>query len=312
MEFGAAQGMIGVQQLQDVRRVIATGACQPGQDALADVAQRIEPAETPDERVIEGPAGQQDGLVAALDPFHARDRAETLFAFVIDEGVVAADDLESGLPGTQRIVALLAIAAMIGAVQESQTLECRPADQHTEADGDRQARVAAGRDGFDQGTETLDPESIRNGIVRIGARYREDGSVVGERTDQGDARVARRAGEQFLDPAGGDDRVRVEQDHIAGRRRQSPVHVADEAEILVGVRDRDTRLMRLQCVQPAQETQIAAGIVEYADRTVRRRMREHAVETAPDRLVTVEDRDQDFTTLTVQWLNVFRTIHGCR
>ena len=96
-------------------------------------------------------------------------------------------------------------------------------------------------------------------IVLAKARKRTDLRVVRERRDGPDARIGRRAMHDRVEPAGGHDRVGVEQDDIRARQLHSAVCRTGEAQVLRIAQQHDLRMRALlelarnsrQCADPA-------------------------------------------------------------
>ncbi len=71
----------------------------------------------------------------------------------------------------------------------------------------------------------------RRGSVDAEVGERADLGVVGERCGGRDAGVRGEARAQSVDPAGGRDRVGIEQHHVVARTRHGGVDGADETEV---------------------------------------------------------------------------------
>ena len=159
--------------------------------------------------------------------------AEAGGSVVVDERPVGEHGPVAAAVGPHHQVVLLVVAGAVGLVEESELREDPPPHQQAEADRRRDV-VEVGQVGRQQG---VIPLRLRGGAVSqgLGGRQAGDRGVVRPRADEGDHRVAARHAHHLGDRPGEDERVGVEQEHVAAgrdRRLHATVGGPQEAEVL--------------------------------------------------------------------------------
>ena len=189
-------------------------------------------------------ARHQQGHVAR--PELALLPGERAAARVHDERVVGEHVAPAGARGLQAQVVLLAVAQPERGVEAADFVEQRAAHVHAEAHARRQVRIGGHRRPGQCGAHRLGIRTRRPRVVRAEARERADLRVVRERRDRARARVGGGTVHDRVEPAGGDDRVRVEQHDVRARQLHAAVRRAGEALVaLVGEQD-DLRVRALR------------------------------------------------------------------
>jgi hypothetical protein len=161
-------------------------------------------------------------------------RTEAAVAGVLDEcGIVGEVQPAAGERAEAEIVFLAVAEGEAGLVEESEVVEEYAPDVEADADAGREARTAPLRDALHEGRERVDVAAGRQQVLLETARHRAERGVVRQRRDR--AAVAGGGGcvDQLLEPAGGDDRVAIEQHYVVRRCTHTAVHAAGESEAFV-------------------------------------------------------------------------------
>ena len=148
-----------------------------------------------------------------------------------DERVVREHVAPSCARGAQAQVVLLAVTRAEDRVEDAHRVEHRAAQEEAESDARRDVGVRRHRRRGDRRSVGVGIAPGPPRVVLAEARERADLRVVRERRDRADRRVGRRAMQQGVEPAAGDDRVGVEQDDVRARQLHPAIGRPGEAQV---------------------------------------------------------------------------------
>ena len=234
---------------------------------------------------------QQRGVAYAKRLLRSHERPAS---HVHDERVVAEHVAPARPRGAHAEVVLLAVARAECRIEHPDFVEQRATNVEAEADPGRQVRVARHRSRGDCGTHRFGIGSRWPFMVAAEQRIRTDLRVVGKWSDRADSGVGGGAAQQRVEPAGGDDRVGVEQDDVRARAAHAPVRRSREAEVrIVGEQRHVPEPARGDFVEQRPDRRIGRRVVDEHQPVVAAGVGEHGLHAAPQVVGRVVDGNDD-------------------
>ena len=166
---------------------------------------------------------------------------EGLAAGVMNERVLRDANPEAGKARAQAKIIILEIAAAELLVESADALDDRPARKQAKS---HHAANFLDLPGMGRGPFRRELGQLVQIAVTGFPDQLRPGHVIGHRPDDADVRMALQRGQHFFQPAFGDDRVVVEQNHaLAPRNRQSLIVPGGKTEIALVGDDNDVALL---------------------------------------------------------------------
>ena len=225
-------------------------------------------------------------------------------AVMTHEHLIGGDVRKRHLQAALREVDLLAVAGREGEIEVSDEIQRATADVHAVTARRHERGPQAQSAGADGGSSGLKIPVGRGGDqTHPRLRHREVAAVVRQRAGRGDLAVAARRRAQPVEPPGGNDAVRVQDDDVRGRRagkravdvrREADVALAAQVEQCVAVgRSAGIRGAIPEAGDPRARALVGAGVVADEDRHLARRVLEHAAKALGEMVVSTVDGDTD-------------------
>ena len=222
--------------------------------------------------------------------------AERAAAQMDNERIVAENVAKSGASGAHAKVVFLTVAETEDRIEGSDRVDECPSDIETESDTGRQFRIGRHCSQLERADHRLGVALRRPRIVLAKARQRADFGVVGKRRNGADARVRLRAAHELVEPAAGDDRIGVEQNHVGACARRAHAAIGGQCEADI-VLIRDTIDLR----QPARsyffkvgaDRRVGRCVVDEQQAVIAVCAQKNAVDAALQIVDGIVDRDDD-------------------
>ena len=271
----------------------ARGSCNGAMLRLRRVAQRPQriggDVRTDDLEIVRMTVEQQRHVARAQLRLAAGERT---LAQVHDEGVVAEHVAESGPHGAQAEIVLLAVTVAERGIEGADRVDQRAADVQAETDACGQIGIGRNRRLRERRAHGLGLRAVRPWVVLAESRKRADLRVVREWRCRADPRIGVHATRQRVEPAGGDDGVRVEQHDVGAGQSHPAIRGGGEAPVLIVAQQDDVwqrsagelRDVRADC-------RVRRRVVDQDQPVRARRVGEHALDAVRDVGRGVEDRD---------------------
>ena len=312
VRLGAAALMV-----QDMQHACRRRGVERERRRVAQRRERIRGDVVAHEREVAGMArGERLGVLRDQRVLLLLERAP---ADVEHERVVGEHVAPPGRGRAHAQVVLLAVAGAERGIEAADRVEHRPAHEEAEADAGRQIRVARDRRARERAGERRGVPAVGPRVVHAEARVRQDLGVVRPRRDRADRRVGGGAAHERVQPSFGDDRVAVQQHHVAAREAHAAVRRPGETQVALVHQELDVRVARSRDLgEHARDARVGRRVVDQHEAVARGRAREHARDAAAHVVRRVVDRDDDVDEgrgahaggPAIRARRSFRRIHG--